>query len=71
MDGFTAFWNKFGGAIIGLIIGILLAAITIFTDFYKAILAIAIIIMCVWFSVYVQRNKEIVKEKTKKFIDKL
>lgn len=71
MDGFTEFWNKYGGAIVGLAVGILLAVLIVFTNFYKVILAIALIIACVWLGVYIQRNKEIVKEKTKNFIDKL
>ena len=71
MDGFTAFCNKYGGAIIGLIIGIILAVLIVFTNFYKVILAIALIIGCVWLGSYVQANKESVKEKTKNFIDKL
>lgn len=71
MDGFTIFWNKYGGAIVGLIVGIILAVLIVFTNFYKVILAIALIVMCVWLGAYIQRNKENVKEKTKNFIDKL
>ncbi len=71
MDGFTAFWNKYGGAVIGLIVGILLAVLIVFTNFYKVILAIALIIACIWAGGYIQSNKEAVKEKTKNFIDKL
>lgn len=71
MDGFTMFWNKYGGAIVGLIVGIFLAILIVFTNFYKIILAIALVIVCIWAGSYVQRNKEAVKEKTKNFIDKL
>ncbi len=71
MDGFTAFWNKYGGAVIGLVVGVLLAFLIVFTNFYKVILAIALIIACVWLGAYIQSNKELVKEKTKNFIDKL
>lgn len=71
MNDFTAFCNKYGGAIVGLIAGIILAVLIVFTNFYKVILAIALIIMCVWLGAYIQRNKESVKEKTKNFIDKL
>ena len=52
-------------------IGIFLAILIVFTNFYKIILAIAIVIVCIWLGGYVQRNKEAVKEKTKNFIDKL
>ena len=65
MDGYTAFWNKYGGAIVGLVVGIILAILIVFTNFYKVILAIALI------GGYVQQNKEAVKEKAKNFIDKL
>lgn len=71
MDGFTVFWNKYGGAIVGLVVGIILAILIVFTNFYKVILAIALIIACIWLGGYVQQNKETVKEKTKNFIDKL
>lgn len=71
MDGFTMFWKKYGGAVIGFIVGVVLAALIVFTNFYKVILGIALIIMCIYFGGYIQRNKEAVKEKTKNFIDKL
>ena len=71
MEKYTNFWNKYGGAIIGLIVGIILAMLIVFTDFYKIILAIAIIIACIWAGGYIHSNKETVKEKTKNFIDKL
>ena len=71
MDGYTAFWNKYGGAIVGLVVGIILAILIVFTNFYKVILAIALIIACIWIGGYVQQNKEAVKEKIKNFIDKL
>ncbi len=71
MDGFASFWNKYGGAVIGLVVGILLAILIVFSNFYKVILAIALIIACIWVGNYFQRNKEEVKEKMKNFIDKL
>lgn len=71
MDGFTTFWNKYGGAIVGLVAGIILAILIVVTNFYKVILAIVLIIACIWLGGYVQQNKEAVKEKTKNFIDKL
>ena len=71
MDGFTIFWNKYGGAIVGFTIGIVLAILIVFTNFYKVILAIVLIVVCIWLGGYVQRNKEALKEKMKRFIDKL
>ena len=71
MDGFTIFWKKYGGTIIGVIVGILLSIFIIFTNFYKALLALALIVVCAWLGNYIQRNKESVKDKTKRFIDKL
>ncbi len=71
MDNFTAFWNKYGGAIVGLIVGILAAVLIFFTNLYKVVFAIALVAACMWLGAYIQRNKEAVKEKTKDFIDKL
>ncbi len=71
MDNFKAFCDKYGGAIIGFVVGIVLAILLFCTELYKFIIAIALIIACVYFGNYVQRNKESVKEKTKNFIDKL
>ena len=71
MDNFKAFCDKYGGAIIGFIVGIVLAILLFCTELYKFIIAIALIIACVYFGNYIQRNKESVKEKTKNFIDKL
>lgn len=71
MDSFKVFCDKYGGAIIGLIVGIVLAVLLLCTDLYKFIIGIALIIACVCFGNYIQRNKENVKEKTKNFIDRL
>ncbi len=71
MDNFTAFWNKYGGAIAGLIVGVLAAVLIFFTNLYKVVFAVALVAACMWLGAYIQRNKESVKEKTKNFIDKL
>lgn len=71
MDSFKIFCDKYGGAIIGFIVGIILSIILFCTDLYKFVIAIFLIIVCVYLGNYVQRNKESVKEKTKDFIDKL
>lgn len=67
MESFGSFFQKYGGAIIGGIIALVLA----FTSFYKYILAIIFVILGIWAGNYIQKNKEIVKEKLKNFIDKL
>ena len=56
-----------GGAIIGGVIATVLA----FTSFYKYMLAIVFVIFGIWAGNYIQKNKEMVKEKLKNFIDKL
>lgn len=71
MDNFKMFCDKYGGAILGFIVGLTLAIILLCTDLYKFVIGIALIIVCIYFGNYVQRNKESVKEKTKNFIDKL
>lgn len=71
MDNLKVQCDKYGGAIIGAIIGIALAILLFHTNLYKVLMSIALIIACMWIGNYVQRNKESVKEKTKKFIDKL
>ena len=71
MDNFKIFCDKYGGAIIGFIVGLTLSIILLCTDLYKFVIGIALIVVCIYLGNYVQRNKENVKEKTKNFIDKL
>lgn len=71
MDNFKMFCDKYGGAIIGFLVGLALAILLLCTNLYKLIIGIALIIACIYAGNYIQRNKESVKEKTKKFIDKL
>lgn len=71
MDNFKVFCDKYGGAVIGFLIGLGLAILLLFTNLYKLIIGIALIILCIYLGNYVQQNKESVKEKTKNFIDKL
>ena len=71
MDNFKQFCDKYAGAIIGFLVGLGLAVLLLCTNLYKLIIGIVLIIACVYFGNYVQRNKESVKEKTKNFIDKL
>ena len=71
MDSFKAFCDKYGGCIIGGLIGIAFSIILFCTNLYKVLFTIALIIVCLWLGNYIQGNKENVKEKIKKFIDKL
>ncbi len=58
--------EEYGGAIIGGIVALILC----FTRLYKLLIVVVIIIAGVFIGNYVQKNKEIVKEKLKAFIDK-
>lgn len=71
MDSFKVFCDKYGGAIIGFLVGVVLAIVLFCTDLYKFLISIALVVFCIWLGNYIQRNKEHVKEKTKNFIDKL
>ena len=58
---------EYRGATIGAIVAILI----LFTQFYKLIIGIILIVMGAFLGNYVQRNKFDVKERIKNFIDKL
>ena len=69
MNGFDEFKNfcmKYKGAILGAFIAIIL----VFTGILDAIIVLGIIVLGMILGNYVQRNKELVKEKLKNFIDK-
>ena len=67
MNNFKDFWNQYKGAIIGVILAILI----LITGLDKLILAIVVLFLGAFIGNYVQRNKEDVKVKLKKFIDKM
>ena len=67
MEGFKSFWSQYKGAIIGILIAILI----LITRLHDLILAIVIIVLCAIVGNYVQQNKEEVKTKLKKFIDRM
>lgn len=67
MEGFKSFWNQYKGAIIGVIIAILVLV----TRLHDLILAIVVIALGAIAGNYVQQNKEDVKSKLKKFIDRM
>lgn len=65
-NDFKNFCLKHKGAIIGGLIAIIIAC----TGLVKILFILFIIIFGIWLGNYVQKNKEIVKEKIKNFIDK-
>ena len=67
MENFGDFWNKNKGIIIGVIIAILL----LITGLHDLIVAILLIGVCAYGGNYIYHNKNDVKQKLKKFIDKL
>ena len=67
MEGFKNFWNQYKGAIIGIVVAILILC----TKLYDLIIGRVVIILGAMVGSYVQKNKDIVKEKLKNFIDRL
>ena len=67
MDDFKRFMSNYGGMIIGIIVAILL----LLTKFYELIIAIILIVVCGYAGFYIQHNKDFVKDRLKKFIDRL
>ncbi|MBR6504835.1 MAG: DUF2273 domain-containing protein [Clostridia bacterium] len=67
MDNLKKFIIEYRGAIIGAFIAILI----LLTNLYKLIVGIILVIIGVFVGNYVQRNKYDVKEKLKKFIDRI
>ena len=66
MNGFKDFWDKYKGAIIGIIIILLI----VLTGLYKLLVLAVLIIAGAIIGNYVQNNKEYVKDKLKNFIDR-
>ena len=67
MDSFKQFLKDYSGAIIGAIIAILILV----TRLYELVIWIIMICIGVFLGNYVQHNKGMVKEKVKRFIDRL
>lgn len=67
MDDVKKFWNQYKGAIIGIIIAIVILA----TRLYDVIVGILLILAGAFLGNYVQQNKDEVKLKIKKFIDRM
>ena len=62
------FIERFGGMIIGILIGLIIFNFTILYDFFKFILVIGV---CGWLGNYIQKNKANVKEFLKNLIDRM
>ena len=67
MNNLKEIWNNYKGAIIGIIIAILILV----TRLHDLILAIVVLVLGAFIGNYIQQNKEDVKTKLKKFIDKM
>ena len=65
-NGLSYFFNNYGGAIIGGLIALVLC----FTELYKILVCIVIVLAGVIIGNYVQKNKSKVKEKLKQLIDR-
>lgn len=67
MEEFKKFLNKYKGAIIGVIVAIIVLA----TRLYELIVGVLLVLAGAIVGNYIQQNKEDVKAKLKKFIDKM
>lgn len=67
MDNMKQFWDRFKGAIIGALVGVLILC----THLYKLVIGIILISIGIFVGNYIQYNKYDVKEKLKNFIDKM
>lgn len=67
MDNIKKFWDQYKGAIIGIVIAILI----LITRLYDLIVGILLILAGAFLGNYIQQNKDDVKAKLKKYIDKM
>ncbi len=67
MEEIKNFIKNYRGALIGIVIAILI----LLTNLYKLFVAIILIVLGAFVGNYVQQNKYDVKEKLKKFIDRI
>lgn len=65
-NNLNAFIENYGGATLGGIIALILC----FTQIYRLLIGIVIVLAGMFVGNYVQKNKSNVKEKLKEFIDK-
>ena len=62
------FIGKYGGMIIGILIGLVVLNFSFLYEFFKFILVIGV---CAWLGNYFQKNKEKVKNTLRNLIDKM
>lgn len=62
------FIEKYGGMIIGILIGLIILNFSFLYEFFKFILIIGV---CAWIGNYFQKNKGKIKEFLKNLIDKM
>ena len=67
MEDFKKFISQYKGAIIGVIVAIVILA----TRLYNLIVGILLVLAGAFIGNYVQQNKDDVKTKLKKFIDRM
>lgn len=67
MDDLKKFLEKYWGAVLGALIAIILLC----TGAYRLLVIIAIIALGIWAGNYYQHYKDNIKNKLKKFIDKM
>lgn len=67
MEDFKKFISQYRGAIIGIVVAIIVLA----TRLYALIIGILLLIAGAFIGNYIQQNKEEVKAKLKKFIDRM
>lgn len=67
MGEIKEFFNKYKGAIIGIILAVLILV----TKIYELVIAIILIAIGAFIGNYIQKNKYDVKEKIKSFIDRM
>lgn len=65
-NNFNGFIGQYGGAIIGGLIALILC----FTQLYRLLVCIVIVLAGIFVGNYVQKNKSNVKEKLKEIIDR-
>ena len=63
-------WNKYKGALIGGLIGCIIAILVAATGLYKLVLVVAVIAFGFWAGNNIQKNKEDIKKSLKEIIEK-
>ena len=62
------FIERFGGIIIGVLIGLIILNFPTLYEFFKFVI---VVVICGWIGNYVQKNKTKVKEHLKNLIDRM